>query len=294
MIYIRESDLATFTVDSTHCDGSQATVISETQCSIPISTLRAGAFQLPWGSSIYAKVHAYNLYGSSAASGLGNGAVILTNPDAPSNVREDEDQRSSNSITIIWDEGASNGGATILDYRVSYDQSINDFIVLAEGVTQRSFTAITLSSGITYTFKVEARNTFGYSEFSDQVPVLCATIPSKPATPYSYRDGGDVIIAWVTPRINGLEITSYSVMIQAKDGTFHTEPVSCDGSDSTIVSNVQCAVPLTTVIAEPFNLLEDDQVYVKITASNAYGTSEESNVGSGAIVKLVPDSPLTL
>jgi hypothetical protein len=91
MIYIRESDLATFTVDSTHCDGSQATVISDTECSIPISTLRAGAFQLPWGSSIYAKVHAYNLYGSSAASGLGNGAVILTNPDAPSNVREDED-----------------------------------------------------------------------------------------------------------------------------------------------------------------------------------------------------------
>ena len=35
-------------------------------------------------------------------------------------------------------------------------------------------------------------------------------------------------------------------------------------------------------------------VYVKITASNAYGASPESNVGSGAIIILVPDAPATL
>lgn len=88
---------------------------------MPISTLRAGAFQLPWGSSIYAKIIAYNLYGSSASSGLGNGATILTYPDPPANVGENESQRTANSITVVWDEGASNGGAQILDYRISFD-----------------------------------------------------------------------------------------------------------------------------------------------------------------------------
>jgi hypothetical protein len=153
------------------------------------------------------------MYGSSAASNLGNGAVILTNPDSPANLREDETQRTSNSITIIWDEGSSNGGANILDYRVSFDQSTGDFIVQAEGVTSRTYTTITLTSGTIYSFKVEARNTFGYSTFSTIATILCATIPSKPATPYSYRDGGNIIVAWVKPKTNGLEITAYSIFV---------------------------------------------------------------------------------
>ena len=208
MVYIMHGDLTSFSVDATHCDGSLPSVIASTECDIPISTLRAGAFQLPWGSSIYAKVNAYNLYGSSKASPLGNGAVILTYPDPPANVSEDSTQRTSNSITVIWDE-AFNGGATILDYRVSFDQGTGVYVVLTEAVTQRKYTAITLTSGITYNFKIEARNVFGYSQFSDVVPIICATTPSKPATPYSLRSGGDVVIAWVQPRTNGLYITSY-------------------------------------------------------------------------------------
>jgi hypothetical protein len=40
-------------------------------------------YNLPWGSSIYAKLYATNSYGDSETSEVGNGAVILTNPDAP-------------------------------------------------------------------------------------------------------------------------------------------------------------------------------------------------------------------
>jgi hypothetical protein len=51
---------------------------------------------------------------------------------------------------------------------------------------------------------------------------------------------------------------------------------------------------MTTLIAAPFSLVQEDQVYLKITASNAYGESDESSVGSGATIKFVPDAPLTL
>ena len=60
-------------------------MVAGTSCSIPTSVLRNSPFNMPWGSSIFAKVLANNIYGSSAFSNQGNGAVILTIPDAPRN-----------------------------------------------------------------------------------------------------------------------------------------------------------------------------------------------------------------
>jgi hypothetical protein len=99
-IWIRKSDGTTFAIDSTSCDGAEAAIVASTSCLIPIATLRAGSFQLPWGSSVYAKVIAYNLYGYSASSVVGNGAVILTSPDAPINLKEIVASRSATSISI--------------------------------------------------------------------------------------------------------------------------------------------------------------------------------------------------
>jgi hypothetical protein len=76
-------------------------------------------------------VVAFNLYGYSSESAVGNGAIILKNPDAPLNVLETIAARTSSSITFTWSEGVANGGAPVLNYRVSYDQSTDDFIVLA-------------------------------------------------------------------------------------------------------------------------------------------------------------------
>jgi len=45
-------------------------------------------YQLSWGSSIYAKIIAYNYYGYSVESPKGNGAIILTYPDSPINLAE--------------------------------------------------------------------------------------------------------------------------------------------------------------------------------------------------------------
>jgi hypothetical protein len=43
----------------------------------------AAPFSHPWGASISARVIATNIVGSAVASQVGNGAVILTNPDPP-------------------------------------------------------------------------------------------------------------------------------------------------------------------------------------------------------------------
>ena len=46
----------------------------------------AQPFSWPWGSSIYAQLSAINVYGTSTTSAVGNGALILTFPDAPLNI----------------------------------------------------------------------------------------------------------------------------------------------------------------------------------------------------------------
>ncbi len=70
--------MATYSADLTNCDMSTSIA---TTCTIPVTALRASPFSLAWGSSVYAKVVAKNLYGSSLESSAGNDAVITTTPD---------------------------------------------------------------------------------------------------------------------------------------------------------------------------------------------------------------------
>jgi hypothetical protein len=64
-IYIRESDLTTYYTELSNCDGTESGIVAATSCTIPVTVLRAAPFNLPWGSDVYAKVLATNIYGSS-------------------------------------------------------------------------------------------------------------------------------------------------------------------------------------------------------------------------------------
>jgi hypothetical protein len=116
-------------------------------------------------------------------SQAGYEAIILTIPDAPIDILEVEASRTATSITISWSEGPSNGGASVIDYRVSFDQSTDTYVVLSSEVLTRQYTATGLTSGLYYKFKIEARNTYGYSLESSEVSIICATVPSIPAAP---------------------------------------------------------------------------------------------------------------
>ena len=76
---------------------------------------------MDWGSSVHAKVVAYNVYGDSDESPVGNGAIILTSPDPPVNLAEVVALRAADSITVSWEDGISDGGDSVVDYRLSSD-----------------------------------------------------------------------------------------------------------------------------------------------------------------------------
>lgn len=56
LIQILLDDGSTWYEDTTYCDGSDATVISDMKCSIPMSILRSSTYGLDYGDSVVAKV----------------------------------------------------------------------------------------------------------------------------------------------------------------------------------------------------------------------------------------------
>jgi hypothetical protein len=163
---------------------------------------------------VWAKVLAYNVYGDSELSEEGNGATIYTVPDAPIDLREDSTSRTSTTITVLWDDGASDGGSPIIDYRISWDRGMDEWEYLADGIIYEIYTATGLDYGTIYSFKLEARNLNGYSLYSEIVQILCAAEPPKPNTPTTTVVGGEVLFDWDEPVNHGKPLTGYEVYIR--------------------------------------------------------------------------------
>jgi len=156
--------------------------VSTTSCTVPISVLQASPYNLDWGSNIWATVIATNIVGSSNPSGPGNGSVILTNPNPPSSLANWEAITNASVIGMTWIAPTVVGGSPVIDYRVSWDQGGSTYTVLATGITATSYsTTATLTANTVYKFKVESRNSYGYStSFSNEVSIRAAAIPTAP------------------------------------------------------------------------------------------------------------------
>jgi len=83
-------------------------------------------------------------------SSTGNGAVLITSPDAPNNIIEDSTLRTKSSLGLTWNQPTFNGGSKILDYTVSISQDNTNFAILASGVTDTKYFASGLTAGVTY------------------------------------------------------------------------------------------------------------------------------------------------
>ena len=66
----------------------------------------------------------------------------------------------------------------MIDYRIWTDSATETFTVLASGVISLSYTIMPLNQGLTYQFKVEARNSYGFSVYSNVISILTAQVPA--------------------------------------------------------------------------------------------------------------------
>jgi hypothetical protein len=76
----------------------------------------------------------------------------LTTPDTPISITEYLPSRTVNSIGIQFSVGLSNGGASVLDYTITY--TYGNVTTVQSGITQSPYTATGLVTGQTYVFTV--------------------------------------------------------------------------------------------------------------------------------------------
>jgi hypothetical protein len=56
--------------------------------------------------------------------------------------------------------------------------------------------------------------------------------------------------------------------------TFEQENTDCDGSDQSVINSLTCTISMATLTESPFGLIGGDSIWVKVVATNAYGSSE--------------------
>jgi hypothetical protein len=89
-------------------------------------------------------------------------------PDPPTLLTSNFFTSNDTQIGLKWADGVSNGGSSIIDYKVSYTKGgIHPWI--AASAAQQSFTAAGLEPGNFYSFRVQSRNQVGFSLVSDTI-----------------------------------------------------------------------------------------------------------------------------
>jgi hypothetical protein len=66
---------------------------------------------------------------------------------------------------------------------VAYGVQSGTYSTTLQGIVTTSYTVTGLTTGVTYKFKVLARNKYGVSLYSNEVIELAAQIPNKPLAP---------------------------------------------------------------------------------------------------------------
>jgi hypothetical protein len=168
-------------------------------------------------------VLATNIIGSSAASSSGNGAVIITNPDPPSLLTNNASITSASVIALTWTAPVVTGGTAVIDYEVSWAQGTSTYFVLASGITTVFCSAtVTLTGNTVYKFKVNSRNSFGFStSSSNEVPISLPSAPIALANNSAVTAAGIVGLTWTAPISNGgSSIIDYQISYKYGGGAY--------------------------------------------------------------------------
>ena len=115
-------------------------------------------------------------------------------PDAPLTLVNDATVTDETQIKFSWSDGAYDGGSSIIDYTVLYDQGTSTWIYLATGISVKEYTATSLTADTIYSFKVQAKNIVGFSVESTLVAIRAAAVPDTPTEPSTTLAGTNVII----------------------------------------------------------------------------------------------------
>ena len=101
-------------------------------------------------------------------------------PNPPTDLTRNDNLTNQTQVSFTWQAPENEGKEPVLDYTVQI-KSLNDkFMDLESGLTKTTFTFLSVNTGATYSFRVKARNSIGFSNYSTILSIFAATIPETP------------------------------------------------------------------------------------------------------------------
>lgn len=231
-VFFRRS-IGAYAQETIYCDGTtDSEIVALSKCNVPMIQLTQEPFNLILGDSIDVKIISVNQYGDSEYSAIGTGAVITLVPDAPINFSHVAAETEESIVSLVWSEGVSNGGSPVIAYYLQYKlDSETEYIDILESIVDTNYqTKETFVSGEVYNFRVQARNTVGYSSFSDVIAVRVARVPDPVSDIQTQENVADrfVLVTWENPYDGGSPIFEYLVEFLQSDGVTYTrDSVHC-------------------------------------------------------------------
>lgn len=116
------------------------------------------------------------------------------------------------------------------------------------------------------------------------------SVPSTMLAPILTIENTDVKISWLTPDNGGSAIIAYHIyfMDYSLASPAYTEYTAiCDGSNSTIMTQKYCLVPMSTFIST-LNYTAGQLLLVTVKAQNSVGLSDANVITQGIVAESTP------
>ncbi|MEI6743537.1 MAG: fibronectin type III domain-containing protein, partial [bacterium] len=264
------ADITDYVVQS--CTGTTCVVFDDGDG----NTVSAAVTGLKTGVAHTFKVAAKNIAGVGAYSVASDVAVPRKIPGIAQNVKATADNLGN--IDLVWDLPESDGGSPLTDFVV---QACKDTLceVVADGVSPLAVAKIKgLEIGVSYTFKVAAKNVAGTGGYSDESNAATPrVVPGAPTNvEAAANDEGVIALTWSAPEFTGgAPLTGYVVQ-------------ACTGQNCVEVAQINSA---TTTSASINDLVTGTLYTFKVAAKNIAGIGAYSDTSNAIAPRSLPGAP---
>ncbi len=230
------------------------------------------------GTNYLFRVTAVNAAGIGPASNTSDPVMPVTVPTVPFAVVAIGGDKQAR---LTWNAPASNGGLPILDYVLEYRAAgAATWTTFADGVSPLTSGTVTgLTNGVTYTFRVTAKNGFGSSAASAETsPVVVMGLPGVPSAPVATAGvRAEVHLGWTAPtETGGVALTDYRIEYRKT-------------TDVAWTSHPHTASPAAGIV---INGLSTGSTYVfRVSAVNPLGVGAASAISNAVTVIAAPTQP---
>jgi parallel beta-helix repeat protein len=160
------------------------------------------------GDTYYYQISAINIMGEGSKSNEIS-ATPGTTPGIPGGVSA---EAGDSFIEISWNAPTSDGGSPITDYVIYRGTSSGGEIWLADIGSVLEFNDTSVSNGMTYYYKVAAKNAAGEGQPSSEVSDTPMGLPSEPNNVAIVAGESYLLVTWEAPITDGgSSITNYYI-----------------------------------------------------------------------------------